>query len=104
MSKIKLKNSHLIHLYDKEKYYATIQCPNNKSILHAAENFNINLPYSCRAGSCSACAGKIISGTVDQSDQIFLNETQLKEGYILTCVSYPTSEVSIQTHKEDNLY
>ena len=80
-----------------------IECDSDTYILEAAEEAGLDLPSSCRAGACSACACKVESGTTNNEDQSYLDEDQLADNYILSCVAYPTSDCVIITEQEENI-
>lgn len=82
----------------------TIQVPEDRYILHSGENQGTDLPFSCRNGACTSCAVRIISGEIYQPEAMGLSLELQKKGYALLCVSYPKSDLEVETQDEDEVY
>ena len=82
----------------------TFECDDETYILDAAEEEGIDLPYSCRAGACSTCIGRLVWGQVSQEDQSFLDEHQVMRGYTMLCVAYPKGDCKLKIEVEDELF
>lgn len=66
------------------------------TILEAALNKGIPLPYSCRGGRCSTCVVRCLSGKVKMSINEVLTEKDLEDGLVLTCVGYAETDISLE--------
>ena len=82
----------------------TFECDDETYILDAAEVEGLDLPYSCRAGTCSTCAARLVWGDIDQSDQSFLSEEQVEANYVMLCVAYPKDDCKLKIEVEDELF
>ncbi len=98
-------NTFKINFVNKsEDLNSTVECTDDQFILDAAEKQGLELPYSCRTGTCSTCVGKLLEGEIDQSEQSFLDKNQIKAGFVLICRASPISDCIIKTRVEEDLY
>lgn len=79
-----------------KNFRQTIAVPDTETILNEAAEQGIKIPFECVVGACAVCESKLISGTVDQEEQMVLSEKRLAEGYIVTCVAKPTSDCVLE--------
>jgi ferredoxin len=82
----------------------TLTVPEDQTILSVADAAGLEFPSACNAGVCTTCAAQVMSGTVDQSEGMGLSPHLQTQGYALLCVSYPRSDLKIETEKEDRVY
>jgi ring-1,2-phenylacetyl-CoA epoxidase subunit PaaE len=85
-----------IHYHNKD-YLIKVAYPHN--ILEVALKHNIHLPYSCRGGRCSTCTARCTSGRIKMTINDVLTPKDLQNGLILTCVSYPETDVQLTFDK-----
>lgn len=69
-----------------------IESDRDTSILDAALNNNIDAPYACKGGVCSTCRCKVVSGEVEMISNHALEDYEVRDGYILSCQSYPLTD------------
>jgi ferredoxin len=82
----------------------TIAVPDDQTVLASAQAAGVDLPTSCGAGVCTTCAAQILAGNVEQVDAMGLGPEIVAKGYALLCVSYPRSDLKIESNKEDIVY
>lgn len=81
-----------------------IQVSEEQTVLEAALAQGIELPFSCQAGVCTTCAGRLSQGEVDQSEAMGIAPEVQAKGYALLCVAKPRSDLEVASGKEDEVY
>jgi ferredoxin len=75
----------------------TVAAPEGETILHAAERAGVELPSSCRNGTCRTCICKLASGSVRYLvEWPGLSFDEKREGYVLPCVAVPVGDVVVE--------
>jgi len=61
----------------------------DKSVLEAAANAGLDVPFSCKSGVCATCRAKLLEGQVRMTRNFALEKNELEAGFILTCQAHP---------------
>ena len=69
----------------------TFNMPQNVSVLEAALEHGLDVPYSCQGGICSSCVARIMDGEAKMKKNSILVDSEIAEGLTLTCQAHPTS-------------
>jgi len=66
------------------------------SILDNARSAGVPAPFACKTGVCSTCRARVVSGRVEMKANFGLSESEVAQGYVLTCQAVPlTDDVAI---------
>lgn len=100
-----MTRTYIVRIHNRQKGTChSVQVPDDRYILMAAESQGVDLPFSCRNGACTTCAVRVISGELAQPEAVGLSPKLRGDGYALLCVSYPCSDLEVETQDEDEVY
>jgi len=80
-----------IHQYGTETSFDLAS--DGKSILDSAIEHGVDAPFACKGAVCATCRGKLLEGKVHMNKNFALTDSEVAEGYILTCQSHPITPV-----------
>lgn len=73
----------------------TFMMPQNKNVLDAVLEKDLDAPYSCQGGICSSCLARVTEGKVEMKKNQILTDSEVAEGLILTCQAHPTTPILV---------
>ena len=76
-------------IVDKQEHVISVKP--NETILDAALDENIDVPFSCMSAACATCRCKLEAGTVEMEDSEILSKKEKAQNFVLSCQAHPTS-------------
>ena len=61
------------------------------TILDAAMDNDVDVPFSCKGAVCCTCKAKVTEGKVIMDANYALSDQEVEDGYVLACQSHPAS-------------
>lgn len=72
----------------------------SETLLESARRAGLSPPFSCEAGNCGTCMGKLIEGRATMRVNDALDDEEIAEGYILTCQAVPETDAITVTYDD----
>ncbi len=95
-------NAFTVHVECPEEGLSeSFPCEPDEFVLEAAERAGVELPFSCRSGGCLSCAGRLIEGKTEMTEQFVLEESHIAEGFRLLCCTTVQSNASFVANQEE---
>ncbi|NNC84145.1 MAG: 2Fe-2S iron-sulfur cluster binding domain-containing protein, partial [Flavobacteriales bacterium] len=76
------------YILDGERFEVEVKDP-DMTILDIGLDHGIDLPFACQGGVCCTCRAQVLEGEVDMRQNFSLSSSEVEEGFVLTCQSYP---------------
>lgn len=70
----------------------TLRWPTNRNLVDVMLAAGIEVPFSCREGSCGSCAATLVDGDIDRGNAAILKADDIADGLFLACQARPLSE------------
>jgi ferredoxin len=96
--------SYTVVFFDQEGR-TEVEISEDEELLYPALGAGVDIPYACEVGRCGQCTGKYdgnANEVVTHDGNHFLDENQIKEGWLLTCVAYPQDDFELEIAHPDN--
>ena len=77
-------------IYDDEEIDFTLN-KDGDTILDAAMDNDVDVPFSCKGAVCCTCKAKVTEGKVTMDANYALSDQEVEDGYVLACQSHPAS-------------
>jgi ferredoxin len=75
-----------------DRQTASVRRAPNETLLESARRAGLSPPFSCEAGNCGTCMGKVTDGKATMRVNDALDDDEVEEGYILTCQAIPDTD------------
>ena len=72
-----------------------LEMDQNTSVLDAAVESGLDVPFACKAGVCSTCLCRVLEGEVEMQANHALEDHEVKDGFVLSCQSFPLTDTVV---------